>query len=142
MKCIVFYIVMILGLFLLFDIIQLIVKIKHPPYVKYPYKGAKFAIVYFYKLSRTGKGSYTEYRYKCINNKWIYIVNKDNIFAEVFVYVILIAGIVVSIVSGEIPSITFGMNIFFTITIISVISAIYFPIRGYVLLVKSIRKIS
>lgn len=142
MKYIAFYIVFILGLFLFYDIIQLIVRIKHAPYIQYPYKGAKFVIVYFYELSRTGKGSYSEYKYKCIDGKWIYIVNKDNIFATVVVYIILLVGILVSIWSHGLPSRSFGTNAFFTVTIMTVITAIYFPIRGYVLLMKLIHKTS
>lgn len=139
MKYVSFYIVMILGIFLLFDMIQLIVRMKHPPYIKYPYKGAKYAIVCFYELSRTGKGSYTEYHYKCIKDKWRYIVNKDNIITAGVLYIILIVGMVAAALCGEIPFITFGIT-FFTVTILSVVCMIYFPIRGYVFLIKSLQK--
>ena len=43
-KFVVIYIVLVFEIFFLFDIIQAILHIKHPPYIDYPYKGAKVAV--------------------------------------------------------------------------------------------------
>ena len=141
MKYVAVYMAFVLVVFLLFDIMQGILNIKHPPYIEYPYKGAKYAVVYIFQISRTGKNSYSEYKYKCIHNKWRYIINRDNIFATLFVYIILLAGVVLA-VPKELFSAAFIANVLFVVTIIAFATGFYFPIKGYVILVKSLRETS
>ena len=140
LKYIIFYSILVIGTFLSVHVVQRAIEIKHPPYIKFPYKGAAYAIVCFYELSRAGKGSYTEYRYKSINQKWRYLINKDHLTAKIIICGIFIIGTVIAAVSQGISSVEPSTNLFFLVTILLVLTAGYFPARGYLLLLESLKE--
>ena len=63
------------------------------------------------------------------------MINKDNIFAALFIDIILLAGIILAAPKGLL-SIAFVIYIIVVVTSIVLIASCYFPIKGYVILMK------
>ena len=86
-----FWLISFLGMFilvvLLFTVGHFIIGLMHPPFVK---KNAFDGLsVYIYHLSRTRRGSYSEYVFVYEGNKWKYRVDRERLWITIVLFAMM-----------------------------------------------------
>ena len=86
-----FWIISLLSMFILlivfFSVGHFLIGLKHPPFAQVNALGG--VSVYIYHVSRTGKGSYSEYEFFNDGDRWTYQINRERMKITLILFAVM-----------------------------------------------------